>query len=75
MQKLACSTVSIWASLVAHWLRICLPVQEAPVWSLGGVDPLEKKTATHSRILAWEMLWTEEPKELVQEVAKGLDTA
>ena len=24
-------------------------------------DPLEKEIATHSRILAWEMPWTEEP--------------
>ena len=24
-------------------------------------DPLEKETATHSSILAWETLWTEEP--------------
>ena len=23
--------------------------------------PLEKGTATHSRILAWRILWTEEP--------------
>jgi len=24
-------------------------------------DPLEKEMATHSSILAWEILWTEEP--------------
>ena len=24
-------------------------------------DPLEKKMATHSSILAWEISWTEEP--------------
>ena len=24
-------------------------------------DPLEKEMATHSRILAWEISWTEEP--------------
>ena len=29
------------------------------VQSLGWEDPLEKKMATHSRILAWEILWTE----------------
>ena len=23
--------------------------------------PLEKETATHSRVLAWEIPWTEEP--------------
>ena len=30
----------------------------------GQEDPLEKGMATHSRILAWEILWTEEPGEL-----------
>ena len=28
---------------------------------LGWEDPLEKETATHSSIFAWEILWTEEP--------------
>ena len=32
--------------------------------SLGGEDPLEKETATHSGILAWEIPWTEEPGRL-----------
>ena len=27
-------------------------------------DPLEKEMATHSRILAWEVSWTEEPGRL-----------
>ena len=32
------------------------------VQSLGSEDPLEKEMATHSSIiLAWEILWTEEP--------------
>ena len=31
------------------------------VQSLGWEDPLEKETATHSSILAWEIPWTEEP--------------
>ena len=35
--------------------------QEMPVRSLGGEDPLEKGMATHSSILAWGVLWTEEP--------------
>ena len=30
---------------------------------LGPEDPLEKGMATHSNILAWRMLWTEEPGE------------
>ena len=31
-------------------------MQELWVWSLGWEDPLEKETATHSSILAWEIL-------------------
>ena len=39
-----------------------LPVmQETRVQSLGQEDPLEKGKATHSSILAWRILWTEEP--------------
>ena len=34
-------------------------MQETQVQSLGGEDPLEKETATHSSILAWEIPWTE----------------
>ena len=52
------------ASLVAHWLRIHLPVQaiqETWVQFLGQEDPLEKGMATHSSILAWKILWTEKP--------------
>ena len=36
-------------------------MQEMWVQSLGQEDPLEKEMATHSGILAWEILWTEEP--------------
>ena len=35
-------------------------MQETWVQSLGGEDPLEKGTATHSNILAWRIPWTEE---------------
>ena len=33
------------------------------MWALclGQEDPLEKELATHSSILAWEILWTEIP--------------
>ena len=37
-----------------------LAMQETQVQSLGQKDPLEKKRATHSSILAWEILGTEE---------------
>ena len=37
---------------------------ETQVRFLGQEDPLEKRMATHSSILAWKILWTEEPDEL-----------
>jgi len=36
-------------------------MQETWVWSLGHEDPLEKGMATHSSILAWDIIWLEEP--------------
>ena len=39
-------------------------MQEILVGSLGGENPLEEKMATHSSILAWEILWIEEPSGL-----------
>ena len=39
-------------------------VQETQVQSLGWEDPPEKEMATHSSILAWKILWTEEPGRL-----------
>ena len=36
-------------------------MQEMRVRPLSREDPLEKETATHSSILAWEILWAEEP--------------
>ena len=38
--------------------------QETWVQSLGREDPLEEEMATHSRILAWRIPWTEEPGRL-----------
>ena len=38
--------------------------QEMRVRSLGQEDPLEEEMTTHSRILAWEILWTKEPSGL-----------
>ena len=37
---------------------------EMQVRSLGWKDPQEKEMATHCRILAWEIPWTEEPGRL-----------
>ena len=36
-------------------------MQDTQVQSLGREDALEKGLATHSRILAWRIPWTEEP--------------
>ena len=33
--------------------------QETWVWSQGQEDSLEREMATHSSILAWEILWME----------------
>ena len=39
-----------------------LPVMwKTQVQSLGQEDSLEEEMATHSSILAWRILWTEEP--------------
>ena len=39
-------------------------MQETWVQSLGWEDPLEKRMATHSSILAWKIPWTEDPVRL-----------
>ena len=36
-------------------------MQETRIRSLGWEDPLEKRMATLSSILAWRIPWTEEP--------------
>ena len=53
-----------------------LPVQETQetqVWSLGQKDPLQEEMATHSRILAWQIPWIEQPGGLpsMKEVERG----
>ena len=35
-------------------------MQETLAQPLGGEDPLEKEMVTHSSILAWKIIWTEE---------------
>ena len=39
-------------------------IQEIRVQPLGQEDLLEEEMATHSRILAWKIPWTEEPGSL-----------
>ena len=52
------------ASLVAQIVKNLPTTQETWVKSLGQGDLLEKEMATHSRILAWEISQTEEPRGL-----------
>ena len=44
------------------------------VQSLGGEDPLEKEMAIHSSMLAWRVLWTEEPgwDSLLEKIVHGV---
>ena len=49
------------ASLVAQKMRNPSAIQETWVQSLGWEDLLENAMATHPSILAWRILWTEEP--------------
>ena len=51
-------------SMVFQWQRIHLPMHKMRVRSLGQEDPLKKGMATHSSVLAWEILCTEEPDRL-----------
>ena len=44
----------------AQTLKCLSAMQETQVRFLGGKDPLEKEMATHSNILAWRILRTEE---------------
>ena len=48
-------------SLVAQMIKNLPAMQDTWVWSLGQEDLLEKEMANHSSILAWKILWTEEP--------------
>ena len=44
------------------------------VRSLGWEDPLEKKTETHSSILAWRIPWTEKPGRAIVHALAESDT-
>ena len=54
----------ITASLVAQMVKNLPVMQKTEVRSLGWEDSLEKGMATHSSMLAWRILWTEEPDRL-----------
>ena len=51
-------------SLVSQTVKNLHAMQEARAQSLGREDALEKGMAIHSSILAWKILWTEEPGRL-----------
>ena len=46
---------------IAQLVKNLSAVEETPVRFLGREDPQEEGMATHSRILAWRIPWTEEP--------------
>ena len=48
-------------SLVDQMVKNLPVMQETWVQSLSQEDPVEKRMATHSSILAWRIPWTEEP--------------
>ena len=52
-------------------LPLMQETQEMLVRSLGQEDPLEKEMETHSKILAWEIPWTEEPSGLQFKVSQS----
>ena len=54
-------------------LPVIQQVQETQFQSLGQEDSLEEGIDTHSGILVWRILWTEEPGATVHGVAKELD--
>ena len=49
------------ATILAQTVKDMPARQETWVQFLVQEDPLEKGMATHSRILAWRIPWTEEP--------------
>ena len=53
-----------WASLVAQMVKNPPAMRGIWVQSLGQEDSLEEGMATHSSILVWRILWTEEPGRL-----------
>ena len=71
MKKIPCATeyflkstsisILVGTSLLAEMLKACAYNAGDPGRSLGQEDPLEKEMATRFSILAWRILWTEEP--------------
>ena len=62
LQELMVNILSILgAPLLTLTVKNLPATQETWIQFLGGEDSLEKGMVTHSSILAWRILWTEEP--------------
>ena len=59
------------ASLVVQMVKSLPAIQETWVQSLDWKDPLEKRIATHSSILACRIPWMEEPGRLAYGITKS----
>ena len=66
--------IPVWASVVAQMVKN-LPAMRRPSSIPSQEDPLEKGMVTHSIILAWRILWTEELDRLQPWGHKELDMA
>ena len=78
-QPLHLSLVFRWGWYLSWWLGSSHRERSAcnagdQVQLLGQEDPLEKGMATHSRILAWRIPWTEKPGRLHPWSCKELHT-
>ena len=62
------------ASLVAQLVKNLPAIQETWVQYLAKEDPLEKKMATHSSILAWIIPWSEDLGKLQPMGSQELNT-
>ena len=53
----------IWGFSLAQWVKnlAVQETQETQVRAMGWEDPLKEEMANYSSILAWRILWTEEP--------------
>ena len=64
----------VLSSLIAQSVKNLPAMRETWVRFLGQEDPLEKEMTTHSKILAWEIPWIEEPGGLQSMGSQELDT-
>ena len=52
-------------------LPVMQETEETQVQSMGQEDPLEEEMATHCSIVAWRILWSQEPGELHSQVTQS----